>query len=150
MNGGATWHRTVKTATGNVYVFLRRSRRTVSHIQATSGGTRYFWTPVARSIEQPLLCSTSHACVVSYSIRSLEENFSTQKKKKKLGEDSKLVTNIGFSFFLSFISFLSADGSRTDRVSDTCSYIDRSRSVDSPRPRNRPFAGGTRGGGGAS
>lgn len=60
-----------------------------------------------RSNNFSLLCSTSHACVVSYSTRSLEENFSTQKKKKKkLGEDAtrnQRRTSVFPSFFLSFL-----------------------------------------------
>lgn len=47
---------------------------------------------------------------------------------------------------VSFYFFVNEQTSKMDRVSDTCSYIDRPRSVDSPRPRNHPFAGGTRGG----
>lgn len=66
------------------------------------------------------------------------KNWGTRKalKKRKRGH--------WFSFSFFFFS-LSPTGAETDRVSDTCSYIDRSRSVDSPRPRNHPFAGGARG-----
>lgn len=66
------------------------------------------------------------------------KNWGTRLKKKK----RKRGHWFSFSFF--FFS-LSPTGAETDRVSDTCSYIDRSRSVDSPRPRNHPFAGGARG-----
>lgn len=102
---------------------------------------RHFRTPVARSIEEALNAAP----------RALPKNACRRGGKKTL--HSKQIKVPGGRLVGSerahcpvALSFSPAKTARADRVSDTCSYIDRSRSVDSPRPRNHPFAAGTRGG----